>query len=440
MNAVTHFVARHRNRLLLATAIWTAWGVLLYVLMPLAAPGLLVLGAVAPVAWYVADRGGAPTLVPAVTTIILLLAGIYLAINASWSLSPADANLTLVAMLVFIVVLHLIHGTLADSDADVLRTLLIALYVGMAIGGAALCFEVLSQQWLYRNLMTIIPQLRPRDRHLVLQGPAVLLQPYLVNRSIAALAFLFWPTMLGVALLWPRAAWRPAWIAGLAPAAAAILTSVHTTSKVAFLGSAAIFGLSTFLPAETRRAIVWGWVAIFILVVPLAMLAYKNQLYLSSWLPRSAQHRIVIWGHTSHLIGNNPILGAGLNTARALNDPHRHDAPVAPGSDFRLTTSLHSHNVYLQTWYETGAVGAALLMALGLAVIGAMARAPQEAQPYLYAAFSACALLGSTSFSLWQPWFMASFGLAAGFAMVGKSLAGRSVSASGAAAPSASAP
>ena len=53
-------------------------------------------------------------------------------------------------------------------------------------------------------------------------------------------------------------------------------------------------------------------------------------------------------------------------------------------------------------------------------------RAPRwKFQPYLYATFVTCALLGGTSFSLWQPWFMASFGFAAGFAVLGWALAER---------------
>ena len=162
------------------------------------------------------------------------------------------------------------------------------------------------------------------------------------------------------------------------------------------------------------------------LVVPLATLAYHSELYLAAWMPHSAQHRIVIWGHTSNQIAKAPILGSGINTARALNDPAGYDAPLAPGSDFRLTTGLHSHNVYLQAWYETGAVGALLLLAIGLLVLSALTRAPRDVQPYLYATFATCALLGGTSFSLWQPWFMASFGFAAGFAMLGWALADRS--------------
>jgi len=58
-------------------------------------------------------------------------------------------------------------------------------------------------------------------------------------------------------------------------------------------------------------------------------------------------------------------------------------------------------------------------------VLCQLAKAPQRAQPYLYATFAACALLSGSSFGLWQPWFMASFGLVALFAMLGWALASR---------------
>ena len=180
-------------------------------------------------------------------------------------------------------------------------------------------------------------------------------------------------------------------------------------------------------PAATRRVIAWAWAGAIMLVVPLATLAYHSQLYLSAWIPHSAQHRIVIWGYTSSQIAKAPILGSGINTARALNDPEGYDAPLAPGSDFRLTTGLHSHNVYLQAWYETGAVGALLLLAIGLLVLQ-LVGAGLDGSPALPLRHlrDVCALLGGTSFSLWQPWFMASFGFAAGFAMLGWALADRS--------------
>ena len=151
-------------------------------------------------------------------------------------------------------------------------------------------------------------------------------------------------------------------------------------------------------------------IATILLVVPVATAAFQNELYLSTWIPRTAKHRIVIWGHTSQQIASAPISVPAF-TARALNALVDYDVACAPGSDFRLTTGLHSHNGYLQTWYEAGAVGAAFLLVFGLLVLRCLAAALADAQPYLYATFVACALMGGSSFSLWQPWFMASLGL-----------------------------
>jgi O-antigen ligase len=215
------------------------------------------------------------------------------------------------------------------------------------------------------------------------------------------------------------------WIAGLIPAATAILAANHATSKIAFAGAAITFAAFRVWPTLTRRVIAWGWAGAIFLVVPLATLAYHSQLYAWTRIAYSARHRIVIWGYTSKQIANAPILGAGVDTARAMNDLEGDRVPLAPGSPFPLKTNVHSHNIYLQAWYDGGAAGAALLLLVGLLVVRALAEAGVPSQPYLYAAFVTCALLGAASFSLWQPWFMASFGLVAVFARLGWALADR---------------
>lgn len=137
------------------------------------------------------------------------------------------------------------------------------------------------------------------------------------------------------------------------------------------------------------------------------------------WLFPSAQERIVIWGYTSEQVMKAPLLGVGINSARVLHQKERAHAPRAEGSPFKLTTGVHSHSGYLQTWYEAGAVGAALLLGIGLLILRALTHATSGAQPYLLATFASCALVGALSFSLWQPWFIASFGFAALFAGLG---------------------
>jgi O-antigen ligase len=426
MNAPALLVEVRKPLLLRATVAWTLVGAILYLALPLLAPGVLLLSVAAPLAWRLMAGSGLPSHRPSAPIIALVLAGAYLCINATWSLSPWSARVSLVMLFLFIAAVHLTLRALDDGDADAQRAMARGLYAAMALVGAVLCIEALSGQWLRKQLTMVAPALGPDLRHILVEdGQVTFIHAYLLNRNIAALTLLLWPTLLAVVALASTRRQRRWLLAGLAPVVVAILGAEHATSKIAFVGAAAAFGAFLALPRMTERVIAWGWIATILLVVPVATAAFQNELYLSTWIPRTAKHRIVIWGHTSQQIAKAPILGAGIHTARALNATNDYDVARAPGSDFRLTTGLHSHNGYLQTWYEAGAVGAAFLLVFGLLVLRCLAAAPADAQPYLYATFVACALMGGSSFSLWQPWFMASLGLAAVFAGLGWALTDR---------------
>jgi O-antigen ligase len=423
MSAPAPFVERRRSQLLRATVAWTLVGVMLCLLLPLLAPAVLLLSLAAPLAWRLMTGARLPLRRPSAPLVALTLAAAYLCLNATWSLSPATARGSLLMLFSIVAAVHFTLQALDDGDAEAERAMAIGLYAAMATIGAVICIEALSGQWLRWQLMALAPVLRPDLRHIeVERGLVTFIHPYLLNRNVAMLTLLLWPALLCAMSLASQRRQRQWLLAGLAPACAAILAAHHATSKIALVGSAVAFGALLLAPTMAKRAIAGAWIAAVALVVPLAMAAFHNDLHLASWMPRTAKHRIVIWGHTSQLIAKAPILGAGIHTARARHDPNDYDAPRAPGSEFQLTTGLHSHNGYLQTWYEAGAVGAALLLAFGLLVLRSLAAAPPGAQPYLYAGFVACALMGGSSFSLWQPWFMAALGLAAVFAGLGRNI------------------
>jgi O-antigen ligase len=420
MNAPAPFVEQRRSQLLRATVAWTLVGVMLCLVLPLLAPAVLLLSVVAPLAWRLMTGSRFALRPPSASLVALALAAAYLCLNATWSLSPATARGSLLMLFSILAAVHFTLQALDDGNAEAAQAMANGLYAAMAIVGVVICIEALSGQWLRRQLMALAPVLRPDLRHMeVREGLVTFMHPYLLNRNIAMLTLLLWPTLLCAVSLASQSRQRQWLLAGLAPACAAILAAHHATSKIALVGSAVAFGALLLAPTIAKRAIAGAWIAAIALVVPLAMAAFHNDLHLASWMPRTAQHRIVIWGHTSQLIAKAPILGAGIHTARALHDPNDYDAPRAVGSEFHLTTGLHSHNGYLQTWYEAGTVGAALLLAFGLLVLRSLAAASPRAQPYLYATFVACALMGGSSFSLWQPWFMAALGLAAVFAGLG---------------------
>ena len=173
-----------------------------------------------------------------------------------------------------------------------------------------------------------------------------------------------------------------------------------------------------------------SWAMAMLMVVPIASILFAHKLYLSPWLFPSAQDRIVIWGYTSAEVAKTPLLGVGVAATRVYHQTKGgSNAPLAPGSQFRLETGWHSHNVYLQTWYETGAIGAAFLLCIGILVLRSFAFMPVAAQPFLCSTFVACALMGSTSFSLWAPWFIAALGMVTILTGLGSALVARGGSA-----------
>jgi hypothetical protein len=421
----SHAAGRDRFGLQLTTA-WTCGGVVFYLLLPRAAPFILPLCAIAPLAWCRATRGRIPSQRPSAAFILLVLAGLYLLINATWSLSPSAAYSEIACYFMFIASLYLTLGTLREMDLPVLRAMVVGFVAGMLLGSAFVCFETFSQQAVYRLLISYAPAWGPAPRYTrMVAGSVSFLEPYLLDRSMTALVLLFWPAALVVNYLEVTRLRRNLLFLGLALAVAAVCKSVHATSKIALIGATASYVAYLVYPKLARWAVVTGWIAITLFVAPIAWLAYSQQLYLANWLAGSARERIVIWGYTSSQIGNAPLLGAGVSTTRALNFRDDERAPRAPGSPFRLTTGWHTHNAYLQVWYETGAVGALLLLAIGLLVIRILGSTSAYLQPYLFATFVGCMLMAGSSFSLWAPWFMASLGLAAVFAALGAAFAFR---------------
>jgi exopolysaccharide production protein ExoQ len=237
---------------------------------------------------------------------------------------------------------------------------------------------------------------------------------------------MFWPAALLVRSLGLRRELNCVALAGAAVMAATIFSSEHGSSQLAFVGAGAVFGLFCLRPRLAMPVVVAGWVAANLLAVPAAWLLYSAEAHRVQWLPDSARHRVVIWRYTAEQVHKAPLLGAGVAAARAL-DAAREEGQVAPGTHFKLSTDLHSHNAYLQVWYEAGAVGAAIVLGLGLTVLWGLRAFAAEAQPYLAATFAGCALLVASAYSIWAPWFMATLAMTAVFAALGVALRVKSV-------------
>jgi O-antigen ligase len=290
----------------------------------------------------------------------------------------------------------------------------IGVLLGVIASSALLCADVFSGQWPRRLILNSLSVAPTKHNIGVVEGsiPAVAFL-YLLNRSVSVSQLLIWPALLMIAGLDLRPRTKVCLLAGLLPGVAGILGSVHGTSKLALAGATTIYALFWLSPWFAKRLTTAAWILAMLCVVPLAAAAYNAELYHAHWLPLSAQHRIVIWGYTSDQVAKAPLLGSGIATARALADVDSPDLPKAPGTIFQLSTHVHSHNAYLQIWFETGAIGAVLFLVIGLLVLRSFGRVADRAQPYLYAAFSACALLAGSSFSIWAPWLLATYAIVA---------------------------
>jgi len=122
----------------------------------------------------------------------------------------------------------------------------------------------------------------------------------------------------------------------------------------------------------------------------------------------SAGHRLLIWSFTGQRIAERPLLGWGLDSARAIPGGK---IEIRPGQD-RLP--LHPHDAALQLWLELGAPGAALFaLFVGLLWL----RLGEAKWPRLYAAaaggsFFAATAVASSAWGIWQEWWLGTLGLA----------------------------
>ena len=120
-------------------------------------------------------------------------------------------------------------------------------------------------------------------------------------------------------------------------------------------------------------------------------------------VPMSWDHRLRMWDYSLARISEAPFTGKGLDSSRNLQD----DFTTRIGVDIPFV-SLHPHNIGIQTWLETGLVGAVLLtLAIGL-LYRPLSRLSGD-MPWRAAALSgtvmAIAVAGAVTVGAWQYWW-----------------------------------
>lgn len=344
--------------------------------------------------------------------IVALVFGLYLAVNASWSIDRTEAYGKVAIYFLFATLVSLVVTALPALDTKTATRLRQAIVLAVLVGAVFLAIESAFDQPIKRTVASLLPLLRPPKKHThVENGWVTEIGLYVLNRNMAVLSALLWSTLLLMRETLRPALSRIIGAALLVTTAIAVFRSEHETSMIALVFSCLVFAGFWVTPRAMRVLVAIGWITATLLIVPLAAQAYSAKLYQAEWIPKTGRNRIVLWGVTAAKVAETPILGIGIESTKPLFEESAATAAWPKDHPYPLRTGRHSHNIYMQTWFELGAVGACLLLALGLLVLRAFSRLAEGVQPYAYAGFVSVAVIGAFSWGMWQPWFMATFGL-----------------------------
>lgn len=336
--------------------------------------------------------------------------GVWAAVSALWSTTPEKSLVLTVklagTMLCGFVLLHVCSLLDAGARDRVERAFL---------AGVGVSLVLLAVEWMTDGLLTRLGREMVGD-----PIPPKVSFKLSLNSGLSVTALLVWPVVFG---LWRRAHGRVA--VGLLVITAGLLSFGDAVTPVLALicGVAAAFAIWLF--GRVASGIVLLAVLAQMALAPLAPPALPPLETIVREVPRlppSLFHRILIWKGISDLIAERPVLGYGMDTARALGrKPDESLVRVYTDKEGNLVYQghagdipLHPHNAPLQVWLELGAIGAAL----GGAVVFVLFRLPVRSRLPRREA-SACfgllvtgLVIASISYGAWQIWWLSALWLA----------------------------
>jgi O-antigen ligase len=383
-----------------------------FLMGPRGAPGEIVVLSLAPIAALAVQARLGEALRPSPLLLACAVFGLYIAINAAWAVDRVEAYGKVLFFLFTVAIVQLALTGIARLGETALLRIQRAILTAALAGSGFLLIEILTDQGLKRLFFSLVALARPDPKHIqVVDGWVTQVNAYMLNRNMAALCLALWPAFLIARTLFPTQKAKFLCAALLVMAGVSILGSEHETSMLALVLAVLAFLGMSLAPALLRKLLTVGWVLAALLVVPIALLAYAEQLHFADWIPKTGRNRIILWAYTANAISEAPVLGVGVASTRELDEARAPIAEKPAGHTYALRTGRHAHNIFMQTWYELGAVGAVLLCAIGLVGIRLLSTLPQSDQPLAFASFVSAMIIGGFSWGMWQTWFIASFGI-----------------------------
>jgi exopolysaccharide production protein ExoQ len=349
---------------------------------------------------------------------ISLVAGFVLAaLSGLWSLTPVESLRTALALAVtFVGGIILLRGAALLEDTD-RRFIGNALLIGGAIGLVLVAVEQTQDGILTRAIRHLVGKETDSNIDFGIR----------LNPAGTLVALFTWPLAL---VLFGRLS-RSLAVIAIAASVGVILLSESEAPIFAFTVGAIVFAISlTF-----RRVAAIGLAVLIIAGVALAPVIVgflPDPVAQDSRLPEfsrgssktfnSVYHRFYIWQTAVGHILQNPMLGLGFDTSRALyGQDSKRSVVFFPGQPEKSWKGvfepipLHPHNGILQIWLELGALGAFILIGLLTGILRGIDRAAIGAleKAICHGVFTTAITLASVSFGIWQSWWLSAIFLIA---------------------------
>jgi hypothetical protein len=385
-----------------------------------------LLGLVAAIHVFTTDRSPLFKLLRRPFSIGLFVFLGYVFINTMWSPDRVAALLKAATVLGLAAATLLIAASYALRSDREARVLAKSALAGLLLGIAFLLIELSFGEPIARFLNNHVIQLfniSPKKTKVV-EGEVTKIAAFVLNRNVTSLVLLLIPGLLFTSAFATTTARRVSLGVLVGATAVAVLLSESGTSVVAFFAGGLVLALSALSLKVTRTVLIVGWTIATLLAVPLGALPYELGWHHWTWLPpESVAARFYIWKYVADRVQERPITGIGIRGTRALHLVIPTDAGDPSHAEYALRgrVARHPHNIYLQTWLELGAIGAVLLLVVGLAAIWQMRFLPPALEGSAYALFAVSSMIGLSGFDLWQSWLLA----ALAFAWAGILLAAR---------------
>ncbi len=359
----------------------------------------------------IAPQFGVPTLLAAFFVFALA--------SSAWSPAPLMSLEKTAVGIAFAALVVVGARCAANFDTAQRIALSRAIAIGFLIGSVFLAIEIWAERALSVAITNMLGlregQVNPAKFMVWRDGRLASIDISALTRSMAAVVLLLPAALMAVATTLTGSTRTIAMMMTVVAALVAIGGSDSQTAKLALITGTLTVVLARLNAKWARRALTAVWLIACLAIVPLAFIAQGSNLTkhrLNQALPSASPAvRIEILNAYAVEVIKRPLIGHGVNSSYVLG-PERDAEVDADGETSKGGMRQHPHNVYMQVWFELGAIGAGLFALIGLAVLRAIASAPERVQPLYCATFAIIATVLAPSYGMWQYWFMAAIAFA----------------------------